>query len=51
MKRRTLIEDGFVGFRPFAELELSEVPQSPGIYAVLVPDEYEPHFLKDSVGG
>lgn len=49
--RNTLIRDGSVGFRPFAELEPDDIPGLPGIYAVVAPDGYEANFLSDSVGG
>ena len=46
-----LIAKGFAGFRSFAELELSEIPQAPGIYAVLTPEGFAPRFLAASAGG
>ena len=49
--RQTLAAAGFTGFRSFAELELSEVPQAAGIYAVLTPEGFTPRFLARSAGG
>jgi hypothetical protein len=51
LTRESLREDGFSGFRSFAELEITRVPQGPGIYAVLMPQGFEPVFLEKSVGG
>ena len=48
---QTLTAAGFTGFRSFAELELKEIPQAPGIYAVLMPDGFTPRFLAGSTGG
>lgn len=46
-----LTAEGFTGFRSFAELTLSEIPQAPGIYAVLMPEGFAPRFLMESAGG
>jgi hypothetical protein len=51
MDRKTLKSDGFAGFRPFDSLEIVRVPQGTGVFAVLRPNEYEPHFLKGSTAG
>ena len=51
MDRKTLKSDGFAGFRPFDSLEIMRVPQGTGVFAVLRPNEYEPHFLKRSTAG
>lgn len=48
---QTLTAAGFTGFRSFAELELDEIPQAPGIYAVLMPEGFTPRFLAGSAGG
>ena len=48
---QTLTAAGFTGFRSFAELELKEIPQAPGIYAVLMPEGCTPRFLAGSTGG
>lgn len=46
-----LVDEGFVGFTSFAELALSEVPQSPGVYAVLMPEVFTARFMVTSAGG
>lgn len=51
MNRKTLKSDGFTGFRSFDSLEIMRVPQGTGIFAVLRPTEFEPHFLKRSTAG
>jgi hypothetical protein len=51
MDRKTLKSDGFAGFRSFDSLEIMRVPQGTGVFAVLRPNEYEPHFLKRSTAG
>lgn len=43
-----LTAEGFTGFRSFAELTLSEIPQVPGIYAVLMPEGFAPRILVGS---
>ncbi|MDQ0754875.1 hypothetical protein [Arthrobacter sp. B3I4] len=49
--KKSLIAAGFTGFRSFAELELSQIPQGPGVYAVLMPEGFVPRFLVTSAGG
>lgn len=51
MNRKTLKSDGFAGFRTFDSLEIIRVPQGTGVFAVLRPNEFEPHFLKRSTAG
>jgi hypothetical protein len=51
MNRKTLKSDGFAGFRSFDSLEIIRVPQGTGVFAVLRPNEFEPHFLKRSTAG
>jgi hypothetical protein len=51
VNRKTLKSDGFAGFRQFDDLEIIRVPQGTGVFAVLRPNEYEPHFLKRSTAG
>lgn len=51
MNRKTLKSDGFAGFRSFDSLEIIRVPQGTGVFAVLRPNEFEPHFLKISTAG
>jgi hypothetical protein len=51
MDRKTLKSDGFAGFKSFDSLEIMRVPQGTGVFAVLRPNEYEPHFLKRSTAG
>lgn len=46
-----LTAEGFIGFKSFAELAVGEIPQAPGIYAVLVPEAFAPRFLVTSAGG
>ena len=49
--RERLIAEGFAGFRSFVELELNEIPQAPGVYAVLPQEGFAPRFLAASAGG
>jgi hypothetical protein len=51
MNRQLLVDDGFRGFLSFGELEINQVPQVPGIYAVLKPEGFKRLFLSKSVGG
>jgi hypothetical protein len=51
MDRKTLKADGFAGFRTLGSLEIMRVPQGTGLFAVIRPNEYEPHFLKKSTAG
>ncbi|MEV7136101.1 hypothetical protein AB0N24_24895 [Arthrobacter sp. NPDC093128] len=51
VNRQALREDGFAGFRPFAELEINRIPQAPGIFAVLQPDGFQVQFLAKSTAG
>lgn len=46
-----LTAEGFIGFRSFAELAVGEIPQAPGIYAVLIPEGFVPRFLVTNAGG
>ena len=49
--KKTLIQDGFTGFRVLDELEIMRVPQGPGIFAILQPEGFEPIFLAKSTAG
>ncbi|MGJ3191786.1 hypothetical protein [Paenarthrobacter sp. FR1] len=49
--KKTLIEDGFTGFRVFDELDLMRVPQGPGVFFILRPADFEPIFLSKSTAG
>ena len=51
MNKQTLIEDGFAGFRTLGTLEISRIPQGPGIFAVVKPEGFEPRFLAKSTAG
>ena len=51
VNRQALREDGFAGFRPFAELEINRIPQAPGIFAVLKPEDFQVQFLAKSTAG
>lgn len=51
MDRQKLMVDGFTGFRPFSNLEINRIPQGPGIFAVLIPEGFEPVFLPKSTAG
>lgn len=44
--RSWLEQHGFEGFRPFAELPVSDVPAAPGMYVVLRPSAEPPQFLE-----
>lgn len=49
--RRALEEGGFSGFVPFAALPEADVPQAPGVYAVLRTAEAAPRFAAESTAG
>ena len=51
VNRQALREDGFAGFRAFEELEINRIPQAPGIFAVLKPDDFQVQFLAKSTAG
>lgn len=51
VNRQALREDGFAGFRSFAELEINRIPQAPGIFAVLKPEDFQVQFLAKSTAG
>ncbi|MBT2537757.1 hypothetical protein [Arthrobacter sp. ISL-69] len=51
VNRQALRADGFAGFRPFAELEINRIPQAPGIFAVLKPEDFQVQFLAKSTAG
>jgi hypothetical protein len=51
MDRQKLKDDGFSGFRTFLNLEINRIPQGPGIFAVLIPEGFEPGFLAKSTAG
>jgi hypothetical protein len=49
--RDALVERGFTGFVPFAELPSTDVPIGPGIYVVWRPVSDEPTFVETSSAG
>jgi len=42
---------GFVGWKPFGELEARDLPPHPGVYVVIREQDSRPIFLTKSVGG
>lgn len=57
INRQSLKRDGFTGFRPIADLDINRIPQKPGIFAVLRPEDNTPNgtpspqFLAKSTAG
>lgn len=51
VSRTSLRAEGFAGFRTVGSLEIMRIPQGTGVFAVLRPDGFEPHFLKKSTAG
>lgn len=51
LNKKTLKDDGFAGFRPIRSLEINRIPQHQGIFVVLRPAGFEPHFLAKSTAG
>ncbi|MDQ0079405.1 hypothetical protein [Arthrobacter oryzae] len=51
VNRQAFREDGFAGFRAFEELEINRIPQAPGIFAVLTPENFQVQFLAKSTAG
>lgn len=49
--RNGLKADGFSGFRAIDSLAAQRIPQGTGIFAVLVPDAFDPRFLGKSTAG
>lgn len=49
--RDALAEGHFVGFLPFSEIALSDVPALPGVYAVLRTADALPRFVEASPAG
>lgn len=49
--RDALVEGGFTGFVPFAELPSVQVPTGPGVYVVLCPTSVESSFVESSSAG
>lgn len=49
--RNGLKADGFSGFRAIDSLAAQRVPQGTGIFAVLVPEVFNPRFLDKSTAG
>ncbi len=49
--KQTLKAEGFAGFRAIAALDINRIPQKPGIFAVLRPGGFQPHFLAKSTAG
>ncbi len=42
---------GFIGWKPFGELEKDDLPVDRGVYVVTTPPASRPTFLPESVGG
>ena len=51
LNKKSLLADGFTGFRPIADLETNRIPQRQGIFVVLRPAGFEPVFLAESTAG
>lgn len=49
--KKSLMADGFTGFRALDELDLMRIPQGPGIFAILYAGGFEPAFLNKSTAG
>jgi hypothetical protein len=49
--RKGLKAEGFAGFRPIQDLEIMRIPQTTGLFAVLRPENFQPHYLKKSTAG
>jgi hypothetical protein len=51
LNRQSLKQDGFTGFRRLGDLEINRIPQKPGIFVVLQPEDFRPQFLARSTAG
>lgn len=51
LNKKSLIENGFAGFRPFMTLDINRIPQRQGIFVVVRPADFEPRFLAVSTAG
>ena len=51
VNKRALREDGFAGFRTFADVDINRIPQAPGIFAVIQPEGFQVQFLAKSTAG
>lgn len=51
LNKKSLIDDGFTGFRPISDLDINRIPHRQGIFAVLGPEGFEPRFLAQSTAG
>ena len=51
VNRQALREDGFAGFRPFAELEINRIPQAPGDLRRPQTRRFQVQFLAKSTAG
>lgn len=49
--RRDLVDRGFVGFVPFSDEKLNDVPHEAGVYVLLRENDGRPTFLNESTGG
>ncbi|MFJ6457052.1 hypothetical protein [Paenarthrobacter sp. NPDC091669] len=49
--KKSLMQDGFTGFRPLDELDPMRIPQGPGVFAILCPADFDPVFLSKSTAG
>lgn len=49
--KKSLMQDGFTGFRPLDELDPMRIPQGPGIFAIMCPADFDPAFLSKSTAG
>ncbi|MGL3804985.1 hypothetical protein ACSYDW_02710 [Paeniglutamicibacter sp. R2-26] len=51
LNKKALKADGFAGFRPISSLEINRIPQHQGIFAILRPAGFEPHYIPKSTAG
>lgn len=49
--KQSLKNEGFTGFRPMKALEITRIPQRQGIFVILRPEGFEPHYLAKSTAG
>ncbi|WP_426764754.1 hypothetical protein ACP3TD_00170 [Pseudarthrobacter sp. 1G09] len=49
--RKGLKADGFAGFRPIDDLDITRIPEGTGLFVVIAPAGFLPRFLKRSTAG
>ncbi|WP_314216537.1 hypothetical protein [Pseudarthrobacter equi] len=49
--RKGLKAEGFAGFRPIDDLDITRIPQGTGLFVVIAPAGFLPRFLKRSTAG